>query len=58
MSELIPDSPLARFVFDEEKVRKDGNVKSSVFKPKRGDALSIFDVSGFNHEETCHHGHQ
>ena len=58
MKNLNPNLPLARFFFKKRDIRADGTPRPSLFKPKAGDLLSVFDVEGMNHSAVCHHGHQ
>jgi len=57
MPELSPDDDLARFIFrPKDELTKDGHVRQNLFKPKRGEALSVYDVGGMAHPDICQHG--
>lgn len=54
---VLLDQRFARYIFENSKV-KNGRVKDGAFKPKKGEDLSVYDIDGLNHDETCEHGHQ
>jgi hypothetical protein len=58
MPTLKPDTPLARFIFSQDDVRADGKPRPGPFKPRKGDALSVYDIEGLDHLESCQHGHE
>mgnify|MGYP000176763601 CR=1 FL=1 len=46
---------MARYVFEGD-VRSDGRIHHRRFKPKQGESLSVYDIEGFDHNESCEHG--
>src|SRR3990172_8725119 len=49
---------LSRFVFNSDHVRLDRTLHHRLFKPRRGDALSLYDVDDLNRDRVCAHGHR
>ena len=58
MKALHSDLPLARFFFKDDDIRSNGLPKPGMFKPKKGDALSVFDIEDMDHPAVCGHGHK
>jgi len=57
MAELSHHDDLARFIFRaEDDLTRDNRARSSLFKPKRGEPLSVFEVTGMAHPDICQHG--
>lgn len=49
---------LAKYIFNIKKeLREDGKPRPAILKPRDGENLSTFEVSGFSHEKVCSHGH-
>jgi hypothetical protein len=57
VKKLRPELPLARYSFEGD-VRSDGSPRWNMFKPRKGDALSVFDIEGMTHQDACEHGHK
>lgn len=48
---------MARFVFEGD-VRSNGRIHHRRFKPRQGESLSVYDIEGFDHNQSCAHGHK
>jgi len=54
---LNDDTLLARYAFQSSDVRSDGNPHAKLFKGKRGEPLSVYDITGMQHSDVCDFGH-
>jgi hypothetical protein len=49
---------LAKYIFNiKSDLRADGKPRPNILKPRDGEKLSTFEVTGLSHEVICSHGH-
>lgn len=53
---LDDNDELAKYIFKEKELRADGSVRPANLKPRQGELLSLFEVTGMPHKEVCKHG--
>ena len=53
---LGDNDELAKYIFREKELRADGSIRPANLKPRQGEQLSLFEITGISHDGICKHG--